>query len=125
MLEPLRLAPPRPAPPRREPPSTPARLRPPNLTRAEPAASPPGAKAAPALAAGRPSLSWGSRRAPGRDPARLAAGPRREPAEAEPRGPRSRSDSRSRGLPPPASRLIAPWLAAGSWDLAWLAPGWL
>ena len=118
--EPSRAEPPRPAdrePPSSEPPSTPSCRRPPNLTLAVPAPSPAGANAAPRPAGdrcpGRPSLSWGSRLAVGR----TAPGPRRPPIEP---GPLSRSDSRSRGAFPPASCLIAPWLAPGAGVLAWL-----
>src|SRR6185369_17001347 len=104
-------------PPSSEPPSTPSRRRPPNLTLAVPAPSPAGANAAPRLTGdrcpGRPSLSWGSRRAVGR----MAPGPRSPPIEP---GPLSRSDSRSRGVFPPASCLIAPWLALEAGVLAWL-----
>src|SRR5689334_2573468 len=119
-VEPSRAEPLRPAdrePPSSEPPSTPWRRRPPNLTLAVPAPSPAGANAAPRLAGdrcpGRPSLSWGSRRAVGR----MAPGPRSPPIEP---GPLSRSDSRSRGVFPPASCLIAPWLALEAGVLAWL-----
>ena len=104
-------------PPSSEPPSTPTRRRLPNLTLAAPAPSPAGANAAPrpagARCPGRPSLSWGSRLAAGRE----APGPRRPPIEP---GPLSRSDSRNRGPLPPASCLIAPWLAPGLGVLAWL-----
>ena len=104
-------------PPSNEPPSTPSRRRLPNLTLAVPAPSPAGANAAPRPAGarfpGRPSLSWGSRLAVGR----AAPGPRKPPIEP---GPLSRSDSRSRGPFPPASCLIAPWLAPGPGVLAWL-----
>src|SRR5690349_9670735 len=106
--------------PREETPRTPWRRRPPNLTLAVPAPSPrapAGANAAPRPAgdrwAGRPSLSWGSCRAVGR----TAPGPRRPPIEPDPL---SRSDSRSRGVFPPASCLIAPWLAIEAGVLAWL-----
>src|SRR6266566_2037976 len=118
--EPSRAEPPPPPdrePPSSEPPSTPSRRRLPNLTLAVPAPSPAGANAAPRPAGARcpdrPSLSWGSRRATGR----TAPGPRRPPIEP---GPLSRSDSRSRGPFPPASCLIAPWLAPGTGVLAWL-----
>src|SRR5689334_6955334 len=118
--EPSRAEAPRPAdrePPSSESPNTPWRRRPPNLTLAVPAPSPAGANAAPRPAgdrwAGRPSLSGGSRRAVGR----AAPGPRRPPIEPDPL---SRSDSRSRGVFPPASCLIAPWLAIEAGVLAWL-----
>src|SRR6476646_7906691 len=122
LLEPSRAEPLRPAdrePPSSEPPSTPWRRRPPNLTLtlAVPAPSPAEANAAPRPAGdrcpGRPSLSWGSRRPVGR----TAPGPRRPPIEPDPL---SRSDSRSRGVFPPASCLIAPWLAIEAGVLAWL-----
>src|SRR6185437_6847470 len=118
--EPSRAEAPRPAdrePPSNESPNTPWRRRPPNLTLAVPAPSPAGANAAPRPAgdrwAGRPSLSWGSCRAVGR----TAPGPRRPPIEPDPL---SRSDSRSLGVFPPASCLIAPWLAPEADVLAWL-----
>src|SRR5262249_47569170 len=121
--EPRRTEPLRPAdrePPSSEPPRTPSPRRPPNLTLARPPPrprAPAGANAAPELAVdrcpGRPSLSWGSRRAIGR----TEPGPRRPPIEP---CPLSRSESRSRGAFPPASCLIAPWLAPGAGVLAWL-----
>ena len=84
------------APPSSEPPRMPSRRRPPNLTLDAPAPSPSREPAAP-----RPS--------------------RNAAVEGLKPDPLSRSDSRSRGLFPPASCLIAPWFAPGNGALTWLA----